>query len=165
MPNYITHLTADRDRWHDTRRRVEPPWRSWCKSPTWKSIRRHRLAEEPRCRQCVIEGRTAAAIYVDHVTPHLGQRSLFFKYENTQSLCAHQHTCISNKKSAATSLRAQRTHQHLINHPRVQAHFSGKREGKGARLDSVVGLEGTTGTEGAGLTTAGDRFPGRYRWQ
>jgi 5-methylcytosine-specific restriction enzyme A len=89
MPSYITDPTADR--WHHTRRRVEPLWRSWCKSPTWKSIRRHRLAEEPRCRQCAVEGRTAVAIYVDHVKPHLGQRSLFFQYENTQSLCAHHH--------------------------------------------------------------------------
>jgi len=101
-------------------------------------------------RQYAIEGRTAAAIYVDHVKPHPGQRPHFFKYENTQSLCAHQHTCISNKKSAATLLRAERTHQHLINHPRVRHFSGGKREGKGARLDSVVGLV-TMGTGGAGL--------------
>ena len=91
MPHYNIGLTIDLDRWHDTRRRVEPPWRSWCKSPTWKSIRRHRLAEEPRCRQCAIEGRIVAASHVDHIEPHLGQWLLFFKYENTQSLCAHHH--------------------------------------------------------------------------
>jgi hypothetical protein len=91
MPHYNTGLTIDRNRWHDTRRGVEPLWRSWCKSPTWKSIRRHRLAEEPRCRQCTIEGRTVAASYVDHINPHLGQWLLFFKYENTQSLCAYHH--------------------------------------------------------------------------
>ena len=91
MPHYNIGLTIELDRWHDTRRRVEPPWRSWCKSPTWKSIRRHRLAEEPRCRQCAIEGRIVAASHVDHVEPHLGQWLLFFKYENTQSLCAQHH--------------------------------------------------------------------------
>ena len=91
MPHYNTGLTIDRDRWHDTRRGVEPLWHSWCKSPIWKSIRRHRLAEEPRCRQCTIEGRTVAANYVDHINPHLGQWLLFFKYENTQSLCAYHH--------------------------------------------------------------------------
>ena len=91
MPHYNTGLTIDRDRWHDTRRGVEPLWHSWCKSPIWKSIRRQRLAEEPRCRQCTIEGRTVAANYVDHINPHLGQWLLFFKYENTQSLCAYHH--------------------------------------------------------------------------
>jgi len=91
MPHYNTGLTTDRDRWHNTKRRVELPWRSWYKSPTWKSIRRHRLAEDPRCRQCTIEGRTVAASHVDHINPHLGQWLLFFKYENTQSLCAHHH--------------------------------------------------------------------------
>jgi hypothetical protein len=73
MPHYDTGRTIDLDRWHDTSRRGEPLWRSWCKSPTWKSIRRHRLAEEPRCRQCAIEGRTVAASQVDHIEPHLGQ--------------------------------------------------------------------------------------------
>jgi 5-methylcytosine-specific restriction protein A len=91
MPHYNAGPTIDRDRWHDTRRGVEPLWHSWCKSPIWKSIRRHRLAEEPRCRQCTIEGRTVAASYVDHINPHLGQWLLFFKYENTQSLCAYHH--------------------------------------------------------------------------
>jgi hypothetical protein len=32
------------------------------------------------------------ASHVDHITPHLGQWLLFFKYENTQSLCAHHHS-------------------------------------------------------------------------
>jgi 5-methylcytosine-specific restriction enzyme A len=98
MPSYISEQTADR--WQDTRRPVEPLWRCWCKSPIWKSIRRHRLAEEPRCRQCAIEGRTEAANYVDHVKPHLGRRSLFFQYENTQSLCAHHHNLRKREEKA-----------------------------------------------------------------
>jgi hypothetical protein len=92
MPNYNTAFTIDAGSWHHATARAEPLWRSWCKSPIWKSIRRHRLAEEPRCRQCAIEGRTVAACHVDHITPHLGQWLLFFKYENTQSLCTH-HYC------------------------------------------------------------------------
>ena len=63
-------------------RRAEPSWRLWCKSPIWKSIRRHTLAEEPLCRQCTIEGRTMAASHVGHIDPHLGQW-LLFGYENT----------------------------------------------------------------------------------
>ena len=49
--------------------RGRQPWRSWCKSPIWKSIRRHRLAEEPHCRQCALEGRTVVASHVDHIRP------------------------------------------------------------------------------------------------
>jgi 5-methylcytosine-specific restriction enzyme A len=163
MLNYITHLTADRDRWHDTRRRIEPLWRPWCKSPTWKSISRHRLAEEPRCRQ--IEGRAAAAIYVDHVRPHLGQRSLFFKYENAQSLCAHHHNMHTRQEKRGNFTQSPTDPSAPDKSSEGQAHFSGKREGKGARLDSVRGLEVTMGTGRAGLTTAGDRFTGRSRWQ
>ena len=109
MPHYNTAFTID-PAWRDTTHRAEPPWRSWCKSPTWKSIRRHRLADEPQCRQCAIEGRTVAASHVDHIEPHLGQWLLFFKYENTQSLCALTTTaCISTKRSALTRPREQRT--------------------------------------------------------
>ena len=46
------------------------------KSPIWKSIRRHRLAEEPQCRECAIEG-TIPANQVDHIEPHRGEWSLF----------------------------------------------------------------------------------------
>ena len=116
MPHYTTGLTADADRWHETRRQAEPPWRSWCKSPTWKSIRRHRLAEEPRCRQCAIEGRTAAASYVDHVQSHLGQWSLFFKYENTQSLCAHHHNMRKQHEKRGNRPQSATDYQHEINH-------------------------------------------------
>jgi hypothetical protein len=105
MPHYDTELTIDRDRRHDARRRVEPPWRSWFKSPTWKSIRRHRLAEEPRCRQCAIEGRTVAAGHVDHIEPHLGQWLLFFKYANTQSLCAHHHNLHKQQEKCGDSTK------------------------------------------------------------
>jgi hypothetical protein len=105
MPHYNTGLTTDRDRWHNTERRVELPWRSWYKSPTWKSIRRHRLAKEPRCRQCTIEGRTVGASHVDHINPHLGQWLLFFKYENTQSLCAHHHNMHQRQEKRGNSTK------------------------------------------------------------
>ena len=91
MPHYKPAFTIGAGSWHHATGRAEPLWRSWCKSPIWKSIRRHRLTEEPQCRQCAIEGRTIVASHVDHITPHLGQWLLFFKYENTQSLCAHHH--------------------------------------------------------------------------
>ena len=82
-------LERDRSR-HDTRR-VEQAWASWYRSPIWKSIRRHRLAEEPQCRECAIEGRTIPANQVDHIEPHRGEWSLFMQYENTQSLCRRHH--------------------------------------------------------------------------
>jgi 5-methylcytosine-specific restriction protein A len=122
MPHYNIGLTIDLDRWHDTRRRVEPPWRSWCKSPTWKSIRRHRLAEEPRCRQCAIKGRIVAASHVDHIEPHLGQWLLFFKYENTQSLCAH--------------------HYHMQNHPEKQGNSINKPTDRLAGAGQLFGADG-----------------------
>lgn len=116
MPHYNTGLTTDRDRWHITKRRVELAWRSWYKSPTWKSIRRHRLAKEPRCRQCTIEGRTVGASHVDHINPHLGQWLLFFKYENTQSLCAHHHNMHQRQEKRGNSTKNPTRPSAPINH-------------------------------------------------
>jgi len=73
-----------------TTQRVEP-WREWYKSPIWKSIKRHRLVQEPNCRLCAQEGRTVIATHVTHVQRHRGDESLFTSYENTQSLCARHY--------------------------------------------------------------------------
>jgi hypothetical protein len=66
-------------------------WRDWHKSPIWKSIKRHRLVQEPSCRLCAQEGRTVIATHVAHVQPHKAHESLFTSYENTQSLCARHY--------------------------------------------------------------------------
>jgi hypothetical protein len=73
-------------------------WRCWYKTPTWKSIRRHRLAQEPRCRACAAEGQTVVASHVDHVEPPQGEWSLFVKYENTRSLCARHHNALRHRQ-------------------------------------------------------------------
>src|SRR6478672_11353051 len=91
MTQHSIDPKLERDRLHHDTRRTERPWDSWYRSPIWKSIRRHRLAEEPQCRECAIEGRTVLANHVDHVEPHRGEWSLFMQYENTQSLCLHHH--------------------------------------------------------------------------
>jgi 5-methylcytosine-specific restriction protein A len=90
MPHHTASFTIDAGSLKHTTRKADP-WLLWRKSPIWKSIRRHRLAEEPLCRQCAIDGRSVAANHVDHIDPHRGEWLLFFKYENTQSLCAHHH--------------------------------------------------------------------------
>ena len=71
-------------------REAEHPWRSWYKSPIWKTIKRHRLVEEPNCRQCASEGKMVPASHVAHIEHHRGDWALFAKYDNTQSLC-HKH--------------------------------------------------------------------------
>jgi 5-methylcytosine-specific restriction protein A len=90
MPYYNTGHTAI-GAWSHGSQRMRKPWRSWYKSPIWKSIRRHRLAEEPHCRQCALEGRTVVASHVDHIKPHLGEWLLFVQYDNTESLCPNHH--------------------------------------------------------------------------
>ena len=96
MTLYHMRLTIES---HQHNGKEERPWRSWYKSPVWKAIRRHRLAEEPQCRECASEGRTVAAGHVDHVEPHGAEWSLFMKYENTQSLCDHHHNAHRHQRA------------------------------------------------------------------
>jgi 5-methylcytosine-specific restriction enzyme A len=113
MPAYGTHLVADRVGRHKPKIKIEPSWRAWYKSPTWKAIKRHRLVQEPYCRQCALEGRTVPATHVDHIESHRGQWAQFTKYENTQSLCPRHHNA----------------------HRRCGAPKTGKSEAKAAALD------------------------------
>jgi 5-methylcytosine-specific restriction protein A len=61
-------------------------YRGWYRSEAWQRIRAKRLKIEPWCRMCAEQGIRTKADIVDHVTPHRGDRTLFFCFPNTQSL-------------------------------------------------------------------------------
>lgn len=66
-------------------------WRSLYKTKAWRALRLQVLVEAGwRCEMCpaVLRGRDAQ---VDHVTPHKGNRDLFFDRSNLQALCARCH--------------------------------------------------------------------------
>lgn len=53
----------------------------------WKRLRRNQLQAMPFCALCFqLEIRSPATV-VDHITPHRGDKALFFDTENLQSLC------------------------------------------------------------------------------
>ena len=57
----------------------------------WQKARAAHLAAHPLCVHCQAQGRVSAAILVDHVVPHHGDRFLFWLLSNWQSLCAACH--------------------------------------------------------------------------
>lgn len=61
------------------------------KTVLWRRMRRHQLARQPLCAMCESMGRLSPATVADHVTPHRGDKALFFDAGNLQSLCAHCH--------------------------------------------------------------------------
>jgi 5-methylcytosine-specific restriction protein A len=74
----------------------------------WQNYRRHWLRLHPLCgdradgassehSECVRAGRTTAASDVDHITPHRGDKRLFWASTNHQSLC---HVCHSSKTAS-----------------------------------------------------------------
>jgi 5-methylcytosine-specific restriction protein A len=54
------------------------------------------IATHPLCVECLKEGRTEAAVVVDHIVPHRGDPKLLRDWSNLQSLCRRHH----NEKTA-----------------------------------------------------------------
>ena len=91
MPVFGIDLAAARAPQCARQDKPEPTCRAWYKSPVWKAIKRHRLSQEPNCRQCAQEGCFITATHVAHVAPPGDQWSRFMDYANTQSLCSRHH--------------------------------------------------------------------------
>ena len=60
----------------------------------WRQARKRYLLLHPLCVNCLKEGRYVKATDVDHITPHRGDRALFWDESNWQALC---HRCHSRK--------------------------------------------------------------------
>lgn len=79
--------TAEENRlYHD-----DPQIKALYNSNAWKRIRIAQLAREPWCAECLKQGIYTVATDIDHVQPHHGDRSLFFKGP-FQSLCHVDHS-------------------------------------------------------------------------
>ena len=65
----------------------------------WSKARRAFLSrpENALCRTCEARGRLTSATVVDHITPHRGDRVLFWNQSNWQPLCGPCHS----RKTAA----------------------------------------------------------------
>lgn len=57
----------------------------------WQKARLGWLMKHPLCVHCEQRGRVTAATVVDHITPHKGDRHLFWDRDNWQSLCKPCH--------------------------------------------------------------------------
>lgn len=58
----------------------------------WQKAREQFLQANPLCVMCQAQGRVEAATVVDHITPHRGDQSLFWRRSNWQSLCVTHHS-------------------------------------------------------------------------
>jgi 5-methylcytosine-specific restriction protein A len=85
-------------------RRESDAWHGWYGTQGWKSTRAAQLLREPYCRVCAGRGYRTRATEVDHVTPHRGDRTLFYDESNLQSLC---HRCHSVKTMTEMNARRQ----------------------------------------------------------
>lgn len=63
----------------------------------WQRARLAYLQRNPLCVGCNKQGRVTAAAVVDHITPHKGDKALFWDSDNWQALCKPCHS----RKTAA----------------------------------------------------------------
>lgn len=57
----------------------------------WREARKSYLASHPLCVYCADLGRVTAATVIDHIVPHRGNETLFWRIENWQALCQPCH--------------------------------------------------------------------------
>jgi len=66
----------------------------------WRKARELFLRAHPLCRYCEREGRVEAATIVDHIVPHQGDKELFWRESNWQSLCKPCHDSVKSKEES-----------------------------------------------------------------
>jgi hypothetical protein len=88
------HRPTDRDQ----RSTEAADYRRLYRTSGWLTRRARQLAAEPLCRTCASHGRVTAATVADHIIPHRGDATLFFKGA-LQSLCDEEpYRCHSRVK-------------------------------------------------------------------
>lgn len=66
----------------------------------WQKAREAFLRENPLCVMCTAQGVVNVATVVDHITPHRGDQSLFWRRSNWQSLCSTHHSRDKQREEA-----------------------------------------------------------------
>ena len=67
----------------------------------WDKQAKDFLADHPLCLGCEAVGRIEAAVLVDHVVPHGGDRELFWDRGNWQACCKWHHDAVKQRLEAA----------------------------------------------------------------
>ncbi|QEX18510.1 HNH endonuclease [Hypericibacter terrae] len=75
----------------------------------WDKARKAYLAKHPLCVKHEAKGETVAAIIVDHIIPHRGDKALFWDSDNWQPLCKPCHDAKTATEDSAFANRAPRS--------------------------------------------------------
>ena len=82
------------------------PWRKWYAGKAWRSLRLAQLTKEPYCKYCLERDRKyRKAQVVDHITPHKGDKYLFYDPLNLQSLCKYHHDSDKQREENGSPVR------------------------------------------------------------
>jgi 5-methylcytosine-specific restriction enzyme A len=68
-------------------------------SNRWLKARESYLIHHPLCKHCLEDGIKELATEVDHIIPHRGDMSIFWKHDNWQGLCTYHHRIKTAKES------------------------------------------------------------------
>lgn len=84
----------ERDKRHDERRREDQPWRPLYKTTEWARLRLRVFLRDAYTCQDKHCRRVTARPHADHITPHNGDRAMFFDEANVQTLCPSCHNAV-----------------------------------------------------------------------
>ena len=84
------------------KKRTRREWHNLYNTSWWKKARVKVLARTPLCANCYKYGYVKAAVDVDHIIDHKGDKALFFDYNNLQGLCKVCHARKTNEENRRT---------------------------------------------------------------
>ncbi len=73
----------------------------------WRTARAAYLSDNPLCVYCAKSGIVKAAQVVDHIEPHRGDMSLFWRRSNWQALCTRCHDTTKAEQEGRHHARAR----------------------------------------------------------
>lgn len=100
LPPRLGPMPGDEQERNRNRQTAEP-WRKWYQLAEWKRLRIQTFTRDHFTCQMAgcgrIEGDTSKLI-CDHITPHKGDRDLFFDAQNLQTLCKPCHDTVKQRE-------------------------------------------------------------------
>lgn len=81
----------------------------------WRKAAKRFLSENPLCVVCDRKGKVEKAVVVDHILPHNGTQSLFWRRSNWQALCKYHHDQKTGYESSGFAQRKKQKRVEKVN--------------------------------------------------
>lgn len=100
---------------------VRSPDNDFYRTPRWRAFSRRCLRKNPRCKECLAEGRFTPSKVADHRIPRRERPDLEFSESNIDCLCVSHHNAKSARELQEQRRKTKEQASHAIPEEKTQA--------------------------------------------